>query len=224
MKNAAIKICGMREGDNIRQVEALHPDLIGMICWSKSPRYARHTPDYLPQSCRRTGVFVNPSLEDIFRETERLGLDTIQLHGTETPAFCHEVKIDLQDICPNIKLIKAFPIGTEMTMPSTSEYETVCDYFLFDTSCPGKGGSGRSFNWSVLSDYHGHTPFWLSGGIGPEMITELAAFSHPSCVGIDVNSRFESEPGIKDIQLLHAFISTLRKKGILHSPFTDQVQ
>lgn len=224
MKNAALKICGMREGNNIRQVEALHPDLIGMICWKKSPRYVSDTPDYLPQFCRRTGVFVNPSLEDVRRETQRLGLDTIQLHGTETPAFCHEVKIELQHISPGIKLIKAFPIGTEMTMPSTGEYETDCDYFLFDTSCAGKGGSGRRFNWSALSDYHGHTPFWLSGGIGPEMITDLAAFSHPSCIGIDINSRFESEPGIKNIQLLHAFISTLREKGILHSPSTEPIQ
>ena len=217
MKALKLKICGMRQGDNIRAVEKLRPDLMGFICWEKSPRFVDITPDYLPQYSRRTGVFVNPSVSQISAEIARLGLSLVQLHGHETPKFCLSLRQYLNSISRQVAIIKAFSVPENGPFPDTTAYETVCNYFLFDTSCHSYGGSGRRFNWSTLDNYHGRTPFWLSGGIGPDATNALDAFFHPCCIGIDLNSRFETSPGLKDITTLKAFISELREKAILTS-------
>lgn len=217
MKALKLKICGMRHGDNIRTVEQLRPDLMGFICWEKSPRYVETTPDYLPRHSLRTGVFVNPSVSRVAAEITRLGLSLVQLHGHETPDFCHALRSHMESNGRHIAIIKAFSVPEDGPFPDTSAYETVCDYFLFDTSCHSYGGSGRRFNWSQLDSYHGQTPFWLSGGIGPEDADALDIFYHPCCIGIDLNSRFESSPGLKDATSLQTFIHTLRDREILIS-------
>ena len=146
MKRLLIKVCGMREPDNIRRVEALRPDYMGFICWTGSRRNVTGRPDYLPAACRRTGVFIDPSPTEVAERVEQLGLDAVQLHGHETPEFCRAVK----QICGRdgqaVELVKAFSIAPDAPFPVTADYETACDYFLFDTSCPTAGGSGRSFS------------------------------------------------------------------------------
>lgn len=212
MRRLIIKICGMREADNIKRVEQLAPDWMGFICWEGSRRHVRETPAYLPEHCRRVGVFVNPELQYVASQTERLGLQLIQLHGEETPDFCRHVKETLSQNGRDVEVIKTFSIAADAPFPDTEAYAPVCDYFLFDTQCAGKGGSGRSFNWTTLRHYHGHRPFLLSGGIGPDDVERLARFDHPCWAGIDINSRFECSPGLKDVESLRTFMEELRKQ------------
>lgn len=212
MKRLLIKVCGMREPDNIRRVEALRPDYMGFICWAGSRRNVTGRPDYLPAACRRTGVFVDPSPTEVAERVEQLGLDAVQLHGHETPEFCRAVK----QICGRdgqaVELVKAFSIAPDAPFPVTADYETACDYFLFDTSCPTAGGSGRTFDWDVLTAYDGRRPFFLSGGIGPDSIEALRHFDHPRWAGVDLNSRFEISPALKDAEALSRFIKALKEQ------------
>jgi phosphoribosylanthranilate isomerase len=131
-------------------------------------------------------------------------LDYLQLHGNESPDLCHTLQKR------GYALIKAFPIATEDDLQQTAAYEGRVDYFLFDTKCAGYGGSGKSFDWSVLHTYQGDTPFLLSGGIRPDSLDAIRRFSHPRCAGIDLNSGFETEPGLKDVALLKEFIQAIR--------------
>ena len=196
-----IKVCGMREADNIREVEALGIDLMGFIFWPKSKRYVAEPPQYLPTQVKKVGVFVEATLEDIRQYIQDYQLDIIQLHGHETPAFAQALK-------PAV-IIKAFNIATAEDLAQTKPYEGIVDYFLFDTKAQLPGGSGEQFDWSVLSHYEGTTPFLLSGGIGPDDAERIKAFHHPRCIGIDLNSRFEIAPGLKDVNLLREFIKSI---------------
>lgn len=197
-----VKVCGMRDGDNIEAVEALGIDLMGFIFYAKSPRYVDSIPSYLPKSIARVGVFVNESQQRIEELVAQFGLSFVQLHGGESPAFCSELRCR-----GGVKVIKAISISSRADLERATEYDGVCDMLLFDTKCDGYGGSGESFDWSILADYRGDTPFMLSGGIGVESIEELKNFSHPKLVGYDLNSRFESSPAVKDISLLDRFLS-----------------
>ena len=211
MKRLIIKVCGMREAENIRQIERLAPDWMGFICWDGSPRFVSKTPDYLPVSCSRTGVFVNPSVQQVKEDMTRLGLDIIQLHGKETPQFCQAIKSLRRPDGSPLRLVKAFGITADRPFPDTSEYEEACDYFLFDTRCTTIGGSGMVFDWDMMRQYHGKRPFLLSGGIGEEHIEALKSFSHPMFAGVDLNSRFEDSPAIKNVERLKNFIHQLRE-------------
>lgn len=208
MNYQLIKVCGMRHADNIRQVEALGPDWIGLIFWPRSSRYVDRRPDYLPTRARRVGVFVDQPADEIVRIARDYRLDAIQLHGHETPADLNRLRAVL-GTAPD--LIKAFSIATADDLGRTGDYDGAADYLLFDTKTPLAGGSGRQFVWRVLDAYHGTTPFLLSGGIGPDDTGRLAAFHHPRCIGIDLNSRFELEPGLKDIGKLKTFIKKIRE-------------
>ena len=208
MNYQLIKVCGMRHADNIRQVEALGPDWMGLIFWPRSSRYVDRRPDYLPTRARRVGVFVDQPADEIVRIARDYRLDAIQLHGHETPADLNRLRADL-GTAP--ALIKAFSISTAADLERTADYDGAADYLLFDTKTPLAGGSGRQFDWRVLDAYHGTTPFLLSGGIGPDDTGRLAAFHHPRCIGIDLNSRFELEPGLKDIGKLKTFIKKIRE-------------
>ena len=208
MNYQLIKVCGMRHADNIRQVEALGPDWMGLIFWPRSSRYVDRRPDYLPTRARRVGVFVDQPADEIVRIARDYRLDAIQLHGHETPADLNRLRADL-GTAP--VLIKAFSISTAADLERTGDYDGAADYLLFDTKTPLAGGSGRQFNWCVLDAYHGTTPFLLSGGIGPDDTGRLAAFHHPRCIGIDLNSRFELEPGLKDVEKLKTFIKKIRE-------------
>ena len=202
-----VKVCGMTQGDNIREVEALGIDFMGFIFYEKSPRRVLQKPDYLPVHAQRVGVFVNADIETILEKARVFGLTYIQLHGSESSAFCQQLKED------GFKVIKAFSIAEASDLLYTEAYHGICDYFLFDTKTPTYGGSGQAFDWDVLSSYEGSTPFFLSGGIGPESIEALKRFSHPALTGYDLNSRFEIAPGIKDAQALALYVNSLEFRG-----------
>ena len=197
-----VKVCGMRDAENIRQLEALGIDWMGMIFWPKSKRHVSTPPVYLPQHVRKVGVFVDASLDAIRQYVEDYQLDIIQLHGQESPETLKALK--------PLKLIKAFNIATPEDLQKTVAYEGLADYFLFDTKGKSVGGNGEKFDWSVLDSYQGETPFLLSGGIGSEDAQDIKSFHHPKCIGIDLNSRFETEPGLKDITKLKQFLEAIR--------------
>ena len=214
-----IKVCGMREAENIREVEALDIDLMGFIFWPKSSRYVNERPAYLPTQCKRVGVFVNARIEEIMQKVQDYALDAIQLHGHESPDYIRQ----LGSVCgDSIAIIKAFNIATTEDLEATKPYEGIVDYFLFDTKGKSVGGNGEKFDWSVLSDYVGETPFLLSGGIGPDdaervksfltshlspLTSHLSSLTSHKCIGIDLNSRFETAPAIKDAAVLSRFLS-----------------
>ena len=201
-----IKVCGMREAENIREVERLGIDLMGFIFWPKSSRYVSKRPDYLPRQVKRVGVFVDEDPEEVKRLADNYSLDYIQLHGHETPEVISYLRTSAS---PPPRMIKVFNIATEEDLSQTLPYEGLADLFLFDTKGQSVGGNGVKFNWDVLDAYQGSTPFLLSGGIGPDDAAQVNAFRHPKCIGIDLNSRFELSPGLKDIAKLKEFIYNL---------------
>ena len=201
-----IKVCGMREAENIREVEALGIDWMGFIFWPKSSRNVSERPAYLPAKCKRVGVFVDASIGDIMTIAETYQLDFIQLHGRELPSFITQLRPHLSD---KVKIIKALNIATADDLERASSYEGIADYLLFDTKGKRVGGNGEKFDWSVLADYKGNTPFLLSGGIGPDDAERVKQFGHPKCIGIDLNSRFELSPALKDVDSLAHFLSHL---------------
>lgn len=201
-----IKVCGMKEGSNIREVELLGADMIGFIFYPKSPRYLMEIPDYLPPKLQRVGVFVNEEKKTIEMLSDRFSLDYIQLHGNESPNYCRTLKRK------GMKLIKVFSISTPKDLTNVSTYEEFCDFFLFDTKCQQFGGSGNLFDWSILKYYRAHTPFFISGGINLYSAKSLKKLNHPQLAGIDLNSRFEIEPGKKDPQRIATFLNELKKQ------------
>ena len=196
-----IKVCGMRDAENIREVEALGIDLMGFIFWPKSSRYVNERPAYLPTQCKRVGVFVDENVNTIKKLANDYALDYIQLHGSESPEYVQQLR--------NWQVIKAFNIATTEDLEATKTYEGIVDYFLFDTKGKSVGGNGEKFDWSVLEAYHGDTPFLLSGGIGPDDAERVRTFQHEKCIGIDLNSKFELSPALKDINKLQEFIKEL---------------
>ena len=203
-----VKVCGMREAENIRAVEALGVDWMGFIFWEHSSRNVCQRPAYLPTRAKRVGVFVDAPLDVVCQHVETFGLDVVQLHGSESPAFLH----DLRSLCDaRLLIVKAFSIATRDDLLQTSFYEGLADYFLFDTKAQLVGGNGRKFDWNVLAHYDGSTPFLLSGGIGPDDASRLSAFSHPRLAGIDLNSRFEISPALKNVELLKQFLYDIQQ-------------
>ncbi len=197
-----IKTCGMRDADNIRAVSELGIDWMGFIFWAPSSRYVSEKPTFLPTRQKRVGVFVDARIEEVKSKADEYALDLIQLHGKESPAFCEWLKANSRQ-----QLIKAFNIATQEDLEQTIPYEGLVDYFLFDTKAKMVGGNGTQFDWSVLSAYQGNTPFLLSGGIGPDDAEKVRNFHHPQLAGIDLNSRFELSPALKDIEKLKQFIT-----------------
>lgn len=209
-----IKVCGMREASNIRDIEALGIDWLGLIFWPKSSRHVSERPDYLPRNAKRVGVFVDEAPEKIVNISRCYCLDYIQLHGHESTSDINRLRQiianqDVSTIPP--QLIKAFNISNACDLEQTKAYEGHVDYFLFDTKGTSVGGNGVQFDWEVLTAYQGSTPFLLSGGIGPEDAERIRAFHHPRCIGIDLNSRFEIAPGFKDSHRLKTFLEQLTK-------------
>ena len=196
-----IKVCGMRDAENIREAEALgFIDLMGFIFWPKSNRFVSERPAYMPNKVKRVGVFVNEDIDTVKRLADEYELDYIQLHGKESPEYVAQM---------NRPVIKAISVNNRDDIGTYKRYEDVVEYFLFDTKCPSVGGSGQQFNWSILSEYDGKKPFLLSGGIGPDDAEKIKNFRHPMCIGIDLNSRFEKTPGLKDINKLKHFLEQL---------------
>ena len=221
-----IKVCGMRDAENIQQVIALGVNMIGLIFWPKSPRYVQNIStnagiipdlknpaikDISTSDVSYVGVFVDEMPQNVVTQAYNYKLDYIQLHGNESPIYIDNLKSTLvPDILPNVKIIKALSINEEADILKWKTYEGHVDMFLFDTkSTQAVGGTGKHFDWSLINLYDGNIPFLLSGGIGPDDAEAVKAFKHPMCVGIDLNSRFEKEPGMKDVDKLNAFLKAL---------------
>lgn len=201
-----IKVCGMTDASNIRLVAETGVDWIGMIFWQPSSRCC-HDPGVaqtIPEGIQRVGVFVDEEVETIVRRTEECGLNRVQLHGRETATSIRQLR---QRLPQGVEIIKAISILTLDDLALAEDYEPLVDYLLFDTKCETVGGSGRQFDWSILNHYQGQRPFLLSGGIGPDDARRLAAFSHPQLAGYDLNSRFETAPGIKNVEALQRFLA-----------------
>jgi phosphoribosylanthranilate isomerase len=196
----------MRDEDNIRQLELLDIDWMGFIFFSGSPRYVGPKVSYLPKRAKKIGVFVDQNPQIIRECAKDNHLDAIQLHGSEPPWYC----INLQE--EGYKVIKSFGIDSNGFVPNAqlNAYEGKCNYFLFDTKTEQHGGSGKRFNWEKLANYDGDTPFILSGGISSEDAGEILKIKHPKFAGIDINSRFELKPAIKNIEMIKSFIQQLR--------------
>ena len=233
-----IKVCGMRDAENIQQVRALGVDMIGLIFWPKSPRYVENIsshagliPDLRNENITEgngeeasyVGVFVDEMPQNVVTQAYNYKLGYIQLHGSESPVYIDNLKRTLvPDILPDVKIIKAISIEQASDIEKWREYKGHADLLLFDTKCKSAGGSGKQFDWSLLEKYDGDIPFLLSGGIGPDDVERVKAFHHPMCIGIDLNSKFEktnideggrttTTPGIKDVDKLKTFISALSK-------------
>lgn len=201
-----LKVCGMRDAQNIREVEAVvRPQMMGFICWEQSRRYVSSVPAYLPTRCIRTGVFVNPSMSHLRQKINSLRLQRIQLHGDESPEYCQRI---IQQT--GLPITKSLSIRQVEDIEQYRQYEGICDLLLFDTKCKTRGGSGEQFDWDILTHYKGSVPFLLAGGIGPRDAERLREFRHPMFLGIDVNSRFELSPGVKDVLLLREFSASLQ--------------
>ena len=206
-----IKVCGMRDARNIRDVEALGVDILGFIFWPGSKRYVDERPDYLPIKAKRAGVFVNASLDEVALKVNEYDLQYVQLHGDEDLAYVMALRKLLAASLPMApRIIRAIRVDTLNKVIEAKMWDGIVDGILFETPTTGYGGSGVSFDWSLLSSYHGNTPFFITGGISPQSLNAILAFEHPQWIGIDLNSRFESSPGIKDIALLKPFVEVLR--------------
>lgn len=205
-----LKICGMRVTENILEVAALQPDYMGFIFYKHSKRYAgglsAELLRELPLNIKKTGVFVNESLSVVTELVTRFGFNAIQLHGAETSEYCLELK---QILPRETEIIKAFGVDEDFDFGQLKAYEGGADYFLFDTQTPGHGGSGKVFNWSLLDRYELDKPYFLSGGIGPEHMEDINNIKDKRLYAVDVNSRFELEPGLKQIDKLNDFKNKL---------------
>ncbi|MGA0212817.1 MAG: phosphoribosylanthranilate isomerase [Flavobacteriaceae bacterium] len=196
-----IKICGLRDLENSRAVADLSPDYMGFIFWSKSSRFVDTATPSLPNSIKKTGVFVDETPSVISKQIENHKLNALQLHGNETPEICAVLKET------GTEVIKAFSVGASFNFKNLEPYLPTCDFFLFDTKGPLPGGNGYRFNWSLLADYPFDKPFFLSGGIGLEYLPALKRIAKEALplYAIDVNSKFETAPGHKDLQTLKEF-------------------
>ncbi len=199
-----IKICGMKNHQNIQEIASLKPDFLGFIFYEKSARYFDGEPTQIPESIQKVGVFVNQSIEVIFEKIAKYNLNLVQLHGQETPSFCSEIQ-------KKIPVIKAFSVNDHFSLDVLKPYETTTNYFLFDTKGDLPGGNGTTFNWKILEKYNASKPFFISGGIGLDEIQALKNSNLP-IFAIDINSKFETQPGQKNTQLCKKAIKLISKK------------
>ena len=196
----------MKYPDNIKELSKLPVHFMGMIFYGKSPRHADELKmdniNVLSSFTKRVGVFVDADIDVIMEMVNKYNLDLVQLHGKETVEFCKELN-------KTMPVIKAFNISEAADFEQTKLYEDACNYFLFDTKTLQHGGSGQKFDWDILIAYKGNTLFFLSGGISPEDADRIKEIQHPKLYGIDLNSRFETAPGLKNIESIEQFINDL---------------
>ena len=209
-----IKVCGMRDRANVEELAALRPDYVGFIFYAPSPRFCPEPP-LTKEGIQRVGVFVDAPQDEIVKAVEEHKLDLVQLHGKESPLFCRDLKKALEErVLGNVELIKAFSVGAEFDFEVLRPYLELCDYFLFDTKGPAPGGNGQVFDWKIMEDYPWEKPFFLSGGIGLNELSRLKQFSTSKaaryCLSLDVNSKFETTPGLKNIKELKAFFDAIK--------------
>jgi phosphoribosylanthranilate isomerase len=203
-----IKVCGMKYTQNRQEVEKLDVDFLGYIFYPRSKRFVGETPEpgLFNSEKPKVGVFVDENAFEILALSKNLGFEWVQLHGKENPKTCQLLKRQ------GLKIIKAFSVDENFDFEITLPYEKVANYFLFDTKTENHGGSGQKFNWSILEKYEGHIPFFLSGGIGPDDMDSILKINHPKLTGVDINSGFEDEPGLKNNEKLEKFITEIKMK------------
>lgn len=206
-----IKVCGMRDSANIQLVAASEPDLLGFIFFEKSPRNVGEELDAellksFPRTIKKVGVFVNAHPDLILKNVKKYNLDMVQLHGDELPDVCRNVRNR------GISVIKAFRVDENFNFSRLNNYKPHCDYFLFDTKGEAFGGNGLPFDWSLLQRYDNEKPFFLSGGLNLESLDAIVALKNQglNLYGVDINSQFETSPGIKDVGKVQLFIQKVR--------------
>lgn len=203
-----LKICGMRQASNIAAVAELQPDYLGFIFYQKSPRFISEVSaeliKYVPSTIKTTGVFVNENLEKVKAYVFKYNLKAVQLHGQEEVAYCAELK------STGVEVIKAFGIDENFDFLKLEAYLDAVDYFLFDTQTPAHGGSGKIFDWKLLANYTFDKPYFLSGGIDLTHTTIIKNINDPRLYAVDVNSKFELEPGLKDVEKLREFFDEFK--------------
>jgi phosphoribosylanthranilate isomerase len=202
-----IKVCGITQLKQLQQLDGLNIDFAGLIFVKDSPRYAgdKISSEEIKKAdfgIRKVGVFKNPEMIDVLDAIDEYGLDVVQLHGDEVPEMC-------EDLSSEVEVIKAFSIDekTKDIDALIADYDGVCDYYLFDTKTSnGKtGGTGKQFDWEILRKAKIEKPFFISGGISVDDIAKIKKFKHLDFLGVDINSRFEKEPGVKDMGLVLQF-------------------
>jgi len=204
-----VKVCGMTDHLNLISVVGKGPDYIGYIFYPPSPRWVGRDPDTslfrdVPGTVKRVGVFVDESPDVVIRTAKSAGLHVVQLHGNESPQICGQIASE------GLSVIKAFGLGMVADNEKFSQYSNSADYFLFDTRSLQKGGSGRKFDWGILDNYTVDKPFFLSGGIGIEDAEAIRDLGNRGLFAVDINSRFEMKPGIKDAELVGLFIDRIK--------------
>jgi phosphoribosylanthranilate isomerase len=210
-----VKVCGMRDADNIKALLDLQPDFMGFIFYDKSPRYVGDELDEtllksFPKQVKKVGVFVNNTQSFILDKVRRYNLDFVQLHGEEMPNFCRDLQLK------GVNVIKAFSVHEQFNFMMLNNYKPWCDFFLFDAKGQSKGGNGVTFDWKMLSRYDNDKPFLLAGGIDLENVTEVLNLRENGLkiYGVDVNSRFEVAPGEKNVSQLAQLINLLRPEEV----------
>ena len=212
MENLLIKVCGLRDATNIEAITALNPDMIGHIFYDKSLRFLENPIEVSNKNSRRIGVFVDASIKEIIDHVFDFELNGIQLHGNEDKAFVIDLIIALAaNNIHKMLIIKALGIENQHDLAKANEFESFVNYILLDTKTPKHGGSGQKFDWSILKYYNCVTPFILSGGIDIADVEDILKIEHENFAGVDINSKFEIEPGIKDVEKVELFIKKLRK-------------
>ncbi|TYP97936.1 phosphoribosylanthranilate isomerase [Tenacibaculum adriaticum] len=200
-----LKVCGMKYPDNILKIAELQPDYLGFIFYEKSKRNFEGIIPELPKSIKKVGVFVNEYIEILVSLVEEYKLNVVQLHGDESVEYVEKLK----EYLPKVEIIKVFGIKDEFNFEILKPYEELVDFFLFDTKGEERGGNGVTFNWKVLENYKSTKPFFLSGGIGLEQAKELMSFLRRQeskfCYALDVNSKFETKPGLKSVEKIQQF-------------------
>jgi len=204
-----IKVCGMRDSENVRDLLSVSPDFVGFIFYDKSPRFVGEELDAdllksFPKSVKKVGVFVNASPDYILRMVKKYDLQYAQLHGNETPDVCRNLRMR------GISIIKAFSVDATFNFSMINNYKPHCDFFLFDAKGSQYGGNGVAFDWTLMNRYDNDKPFFISGGIGVDALDELQHIRHLKLYGVDINSKVETAPGVKDIQLVTNIISKLK--------------
>lgn len=213
-----VKVCGMREPENLDALSQLPIDYIGFIFYKNSPRFIKgeQLMNWISENEKklagksRVGVFVDSAIEDILNKVHDYQLDFVQLHGHESPEYCREV-ISYWEISTmrRAKLAKAFSIDEGFDFQDTQAYEPHCSFFIFDTKSPSYGGSGKKFDWNLLENYMGMTPYLLSGGIDVKSAKQIRQLNFKQMMGVDINSRFEKTAGLKDIDMIKSFLQEL---------------
>jgi phosphoribosylanthranilate isomerase len=207
-----IKVCGITEMKQLQQLDGLDIDFAGLIFYKESPRYigekiSKKELKSADFDLKKVGVFVNPEMIDVLDAIDDYGLDAVQLHGDESPEMC-------EDLSSEVEVIKAFRVADGVDIDKlVAPYDAVCDYYLFDTGGLKEsfGGTGKQFDWTILTKAKIEKPFFLSGGIGPDDAPKVKAFKHPDFFGVDINSLFEKEPGVKDMSKVLHFRQAMKK-------------